>query len=373
MTYIASLVDSPQTIIDGARTVLTLKDLYKVLLLRDTTDVHLTKEFIEEFFTPAGLADFIENVKALHPHIRIEAEQDVLDFQSKEVESLKSITTAEELSYLLMSKPKETMQIIKMLCDSYKNAYSETLLANNKVASLQLAVSKRQAEIEELESKIKRLEDSRNHLSASLSTIVNRINFKYNKELDESKLFYLKSNRYTKILYIKERTRIHYLDTFIYYLQEILKTLYTVPARVLVIEPYYAYAQINLYPNLKPHWSLDYKDVYGKDIMMAGFQPNLMEDILQNPSNVEYLIIVDRGCYKTPHVVGNNVDTFYTMSDLSDNYDNIISDRIISYSPTTHNIPYIEGFDSLSLEEKMSKYSSMPIMKYIIEAIERRG
>ena len=373
MTYIASLVDSPQTIIDGARSVTSLKDLYKVLLLKDTTDIHLTREFVDEFFTPAGLTEFIENAKTVHPYIRIHTEQDVLDFKRKAVNKLKSINSAEELNYLLMSKPKEVMSTIKLLCDAYDNAYSETLLANNKVASLQLAVSKRQTEIDELTSKVKRLEASKNQLSASLTAIVNRINFSYNKDLDESKLFYLKSNKYTKILYIKERTRVHYLDTLVYYLQEILKTLYSVPTRVVVIEPYYAYDQIKLYPNLKPHWSLDYSDVYGKDIMMAGFQPNLMEDILQNPSNVEYLIIVDRGGYKTPHVAGNNVEIFYTMSDLSDNYDNVVRDRIISYDTSTHNIPYIEGFNSLSLEDKMSKYSSMPIMKSIIEVVERRS
>lgn len=60
------------------------------------------------------------------------------------------------------------------------------------------------------------------------------------------------------------------------------------------------------------------------------------------------------------------------MSDLKDNFDNIDPRRIISYSHNTLYIPYIEGFEGLSVEDRMVRYSSTKIIKHLIELLEHR-
>jgi hypothetical protein len=272
-----------------------------------------------------------------------------------------------------MKSPKEVLATIELLCDSYKNAYSETLIANNKVSSLQMLVNQLRTDCDNKTAQYNKLMSVKNDVQAKLETIIARINYSYDKELDASKAFLLRANRYTKILYIKERTRVHYVDTLLHYIIELLKTLYSVPVRFVVIEPYHAYDNLKLYSYVRPHWNLTYEDVFGSDIYMAGFQPSLMEDILRNPSSVEFLVVLDRGGFKIPHVYGVNVEIIFTMSDLKDNYDDIVHSRIISYSPQTLNVPHIARFEELSAEERISKYSSMPTVKALLELIERRS
>ena len=178
------------------------------------------------------------------------------------------------------------------------------------------------------------------------------------------------SNNYNHILYIKELSRVHYTDTLVYYLQEILKTLYGVPVRTVVIEPYYSYGREAMYPDLAPHWKLKYEDVYGGNIFMAGYQPKLMKDILQNANHVNYLIVLDRAGYRYPHIDCPNTTVVYTASDLTDVPPEIDIDKVISYSDRSMYIPYIEDFDKLSPEDKIQKYSSMDVTKELINYLE---
>jgi hypothetical protein len=347
--------------------------MYKALIHSDTTDIEISKEFSDKYFTPSGLDDFIKNAATINPHLRIKVNTPLKDYKLDAVNRLQKLTSAEELVYALMSEPEEAIGTIQMLCNAYKNAYSETLIANNKVSSLQMLVNQLHSDYDYKTSQYEKLMNLKNDVQARLETIVARINYSYDKEIDESKAFVLNANRYTKILYIKERTRVHYVDTVVHYVMELLKTLYSVPVRFVVVEPYHAYDNIKLYPYLKPHWDLTYEDVFKADIFMAGFQPSLMDDILHNPSGVEFLIILDRGGFRIPHVYGVNTEVVFTMSDLKDNYDDIILSRIISYSPQTLNIPHIPDFDDLSTEDKIGKYSSMPIVRALLELMERRS
>lgn len=215
--------------------------------------------------------------------------------------------------------------------------------------------------------------EEKNELEAKLHQLISRINYSYGKQVDEDKMLQIEGCRYDKVLYIKEITRVHYTDTFIYYLQEILKTLYGVPARVLVIEAYYAYDRLKLYPSLKPHWNLTYRDVYESDIYMAGFQPKLARDIMQNSSAYNYLIILDRGGAGYQHILNEKIETLYTVSDPKDFPKDVDPSRIITYRGDTHLIiDYIPDFDKLPSERKISEYSSMPAMQAVIELMERR-
>ena len=147
--------------------------------------------------------------------------------------------------------------------------------------------------------------------------------------------------------------------------------MYGEPIRRVVIGPYYAYKQAELYPDLIPHWRLTYQDVYDSNIYMAGLQAKLMDNILQNANHVHYLIILDRSACNAPFVGGKNIVRIYTVSDLKD-LQGVSNKRIISYSPDTLNIPFIEDFDNNTNEDKIKKYSTMPIMRTLIDYLERR-
>jgi hypothetical protein len=373
MIYEALLTYDNDVVIKGNRCILTPQELYQVLLYKDTTEIHISREFAEAFFTPSGLSDLVQNVSMVNPFCAVIIDADIRDFRMKAIKALSSYTSIEEIIYQLQAHPREMLDVIKMLCGNYTDTYSETLVANNKVAALHLQNSELIKKLEDLQEDYQRLLRDKTLTESKLGMLVGRINHSYEKDIDPSQFLSIEGkSRYTRILYIKERTRVSHIDTLIYYLKEILKTLYSVPAREVIIGPYYAYGGAKLYKGAQPSFDLSYAQLYKSDIYMPGFQPSVMADILKNPSNVEYLIVLDRCGFEAPHIIGEDVEYIYTMSDLADNFDDIDLRRIISYSRGTQFIPYIADFDKLSVEDKMVRYSSMRIMKFLIQLLERR-
>ena len=127
-----------------------------------------------------------------------------------------------------------------------------------------------------------------------------------------------------------------------------------------------------MYPDIKPHHELIERDVLKGDILMLGMQPNIMQDILRNASNISILIVLDRCGYSVPHIVGDNVEMIYTVSDLKDKPDYIPSGRVISYDDSTLFIKYIKDFDKMDTSTKIATYSSMNITKQLVELLERK-
>lgn len=373
MIYEALLHYDNDVVIKGNRCVTTPQELYQVLLFPDTKEIRISREFAEAFFTPSGLSDFVANVGTVNPGCTVTVDADTRDFNMRAIKALASYTSVEEVIFQLLAHPREMLDTIKLLCNNYTDTYTETLVANNKVAALQLQNSELIKKIEDKEADYQRLLEDKALVDSKLGMLVGRINYGYEKDIDPSQFLYIEGKSgYSRILYIKERSRVRYIDTLLYYLKEILLTLYGVPAREVVIGPYYAYGGIKLYPGFQPSFDLSYSQLYQSDIYMPGFQPSVMNDILKNPSNVEYLIVLDRGGFDIPHVVGEDVEYIYTMSDLADNYDEIDPLRIISYSHTTQYIPYIKDFMEKSVEDRMKLYSSTEIMKYLIGLLEHR-
>lgn len=373
MIYEARLTYDNDVVIKGNRCITTPAELYQIVLYKDTTEIYINREFADAFFTPSGLSDFIENAALVNPSCTVTADADVRDFNMKAIRALSSYQSVEEVVFQMQAHPREMMGLIKLLCANYTDTYSETLVANNKVSALQLQNSELLEKLENKTQEYTRLLENKSLVEARLGTLVGRINYSYEKDIDPTQFLQIEGeNHYTKILYVKERTRVRYVDTLLYYLKEILKTLYNVPARGVVIAPYYSYGGIKLYNGYEPSYDLSYTQLYQSDIYMPGFQPGIMRDILKNPSNVEYLIILDRCGFDVPHVLGDKVEYIYTMSDLEDNYDSTILQRIISYSHKTLYIQHIQDFNELSIEERVSRYSSMPILKFLVELLERR-
>ena len=371
MIYEACLDYDNAVIIRGNGIVTTPQELYSIVIHPDLSELIIHKEFAEAFFTPSGLSDLKANIERANPHCTVVIDAETTDFGSRAIHALSTYTSADEVIYQFQAHPKEIMGALNRLCENYSNTYTETLVANNKASSLQLQNSELRKKYEDLLEEYAHLIREKSLVDTRLSTLVGRINYSYSKDIDPSQFIQIEEkNRYTKILYIKERTRVRYMDTLLYYLQESLRILYGMPARVVVIGPYYSYSGLRLYRGLQPSYDLSYSQLYSSDIYMPGFQPSVMGDILKNPSNINYLIVLDRGGFDVPHIIGDSVEYVYTMSDTADNYDNIDPRRIISYSHDTLYIPYIKYYESLGLEERMKKYSSMEITQQLIELLE---
>ena len=375
MKYITTLEEDSDIILNGDRCITNLKDLYTALVLKDTEEIVMTREFVDKYFTLNGLQTFVENAQTINDHCNIIVDEVLPLFQSNMVEELNDLKDREELLHALQFRDKDVMDAIHMLCDYYLNSVQENVAANNKVATLHIMNSQLERKFKDRDEDYKNLMEVKNNYEMKLKSLVARINYNYKKDVESNKLVQITGHRYDKILYIKEITRIHYTDTLIYYLQESLKIMYGVPCRLVVIEPFYAYSHCKLYPNCKPAYDLTKQDVYQSDIVMAGFQPKLLEDIIHNPAHMNYLIILDRGGYAVPHVYGKNIELVYEVSSPDDlEALGIVcdSDHVITYNDNTLTIPYVENFQFMSIEEKMRIYSSMPIMKKLIELIETR-
>ena len=372
MRYVASKTFDSNVVIDGSHCVTSMKDLYSCIIEKDATELEIRKDFAEEFFTPASLAEFVKNARSVNPVLNITTDANTQNFMVEQVKKLSSIRDTAEFIYVLEKNPKDVFSLISELTNFYMSAYSETLEANNKVSTQHLKIATLQRQLSESKKSYDDLMSRYHEAEERLHILVSRINYQYGHNINMDTLLDATGNRYDKILYIKEVTRVHYMDTFIYYLQELMRTLYSVPCRLCVMEPFYAYDNVRLYQDLKPSWDLTAEDVYSSDIFMAGYQPTLMQDILKNSSNIRYLIVLDRAGGSQIHIHGDNVETFYCVSDDKDMAEFEDKSRIISYSTQTSNIPHVVGFDSKTNEEKMGAYSSMPLMQKVIDIMEER-
>lgn len=371
MIYVASLQLDKSNLLLGYKNILTIHDLFSAITKEDMTELQIKTDFAEKYFIDTGLNSFCESLKAMRPHIKIVLPNSDVFNTDNALQSLFALKSSQDYIEYLLANPTGFARALNVLKDNYLNQTAELLEVNSKMSSLYLQNANTELELTTARDNYRILSNDYNDLNTKLNTLVSRINFNYDKDVDADNMLQVTGSRFDKILYIKEITRIHYLDTFLYYLREQIKILYNVPVRFLVIEPAGAYRRIDMYPGCVSSINLSYSDVMSSDIFMAGFQERLMQDVLQNAANNNYLIILDRSGYHVPHVYGNGVEVIYTVSDLKDATD-IPKDRIISYSGETLNIPHITNFDTLTPEDKIQKYSSMSITKSILELIERR-
>ncbi len=374
MTYLASLTEEMADKVQGYYPIKTKEDLDIVVCNnRQNNTVIIRRDFATKYFTPSGLQQYIENVKAFNRNVDIKLdEKSLVMTMPRMISKLAEVNDPEEYSDLLCTYPKEFLDAMKFLLRDESMHQKELLNASGDVSRLQAIIDEYANDKADLAHKLDVEQENKFFVQTKLSTLVNRINFQYNADVDEKTMFVQNEHKYDKILYFKEITRVQYMDSFIYYLKEILKVLYSMPARLLVIEGYYASGKERLYPGLVPHHKLTEEDVLSNDVLMLGMQPKLMHDILQNPSNISILIVLDRAGFISPHIRGKNIEYFYTASDRSDIPDNVPNSRIISYKDDTLFIPMIEGYDKLDDGQRISKYSSLEIVKNIISMVEGR-
>ena len=370
MRYVALLEVDNDILLQGDGCCTSLQELYTVLVEPNTTDIEIRKEFADMYFTYSALCDFVEYSAAIFPNVRVTVEDTVYDTAASAVKELMTYQHPDEFIYALEKDPTRVLPTIQMLGKSYLAMHDEASVANNRLATMLVQIEELTKKLSYKEKDYAVLQANYNDIESKLHALVSRVNYRYEKTVDPNTMFVAKHNSYNHILYLKEISRVHYTDTLVYYVKEILKTLYNMPVRLIVIEPYYAYGRSSMYPSCKAHWDLTYQDVYSNDIFFAGYQPKIMKDVLQDPNHVNFLIVLDRGGYNYPHIDCPNTSVIYLASDLKDVPEDIPNDRVISYSDKTLYIPYIENFDELSPEEKIMKYSSMKVTKELIKYLE---
>lgn len=374
MMYLASLVEETKDKVDGYKFIHTKSELDKIVTENMASHkVVIRNDFAHEYFTPTGLAEYIDNVHKINFNIVIELDtNDEVLTRNKMIDKIAECRDITELIMLQGAHEKEFMDTLHYLINRNNSDFRQMLAYSNQVSRLQAIIEGMQAELSEKDYQIQLESDNKLSYQSKFHALISRINYQYNAGVDKNKLFNVDKNSYDKVLYIKEITRVQYTDTLVFYLKEILKTLYAMPTRVLVIEGYYAAGKIPQYPNLVPHHNLIERDVIKGDILMLGMQPNIMQDILKNSSNISILIILDRGGYQVPHVSGDNVEVMYTASDLADVPPNIPLGRVISYDKSTQFIKYIKDFNQMDTSARISEYSSMQIVKNIIGLLEKK-
>lgn len=374
MMYLASLVEETKDKVAGYKFIHTKSELDTIVVNNLVSNrVVIRQDFAHEYFTPTGLIEYVDNVRKINCNIVIEL--DIKDQVMTRNAMIDKISDCRDLSELIMlqgAHEKEFMDTLKFLVDKNNSNFRQMLEYSNQVARLQSTVEGLQDEIKEKEYALSL--ESANKLSyqSKFHALISRINYQFGAGVDKNKMFQVDKNSYDKILYIKEITRVQFIDTLVYYIKEIMKTLYGMPTRVLVIEGYYADGKISQYPNLIPHHNLIERDVIKGDILMLGMQPNIMQDVLKNSSNISILIVLDRGGLSVPHISGSNVEVLYTVSDLADAPKDVPLGRLISYDKNTQFIKYIKNFNEMDASARISEYSSMGIVKNIISLLEKK-
>lgn len=374
MMYLASLVEETKDKVKGYKFIHTKSELDVVVC--DNLASHrvlIRQDFAREFFTPNGLVQYVENVRKINLNIVIELDiTDEIVTQDSMIEKIKNCYNLEELIQLSVMYRTEFMSTLYDLIEHRESDYTAMLEFSNQVSRLQQIIEEMQTENQQLSYSLDTERNNKLAAQSKLHALISRINYQYNKGIDQNKLFKVDKNSYDKVLYIKEISRVQYVDTLVYYLKEILKTLYSMPTRIVVVESYYAMDKIRLYPDLKPHHELIERDVLKGDILMLGMQSNIMEDVLRNASHISILIVLDRGGYAVPHISGDNVEMIYTVSDLKDKPDYIPNGRVISYDESTLFIKYIKDFEQMDTSARIAAYSSMTITKQLVELLERK-
>lgn len=374
MDYVCSYKVDDKNIYSGKEYIMDMPTLYKVIVDKDVGEITIESDFAEDNFTPPyGVSQFIEDVNRINPTVRINVPESMVKSYEKDIELLKAFTDPEDVLFYAMKNKGKFMNILHMLCKQYSEKHVDSLISNNKLASMHLELIDTKTKLAESLNKSEELEGRLYEERHGLETLLARIRYAHEVDINREFLDCIAIDHcnYSKVLYVKEITRVHFVDTLIHYIQEICKTLYNVPARLVVIEPLDAYSIAYQYPQCAPHLSLTKKDVAYGDIFMAGFQQSIMRDVLLNTGRVPYLIILDRSKRREPVVKGDKVEMIYTVSDIEDLEEELEADRVISYDEQTQNIGYIEGFEDMSFRDKVKKYSSMKVVQYIMDLLEK--
>ncbi len=346
-----------------------VKPIFKFVIVGTEIEIETNEAHIlrQSWDNAAQTLDAVEKValQELHPSAQLKNNiLDLLRYNLQEPDFLIS---------MILRNPELVLPELRRIVNDEVGSVSKINRLSSSLDTVVLENSKLKSAIEKRDKDIERITRRYQELAAKHEALLAKINKQYELAYDEnnSNGFHISVCRYAKILYVKEITRIHFVDTLLYYLQCILNTLNDQPTRYCIIEKEYSYTSSRLYPHHLVHSSISYSELKTRDICMVGYQKDILGSILQNPSNAKYLILLDRSGHDFAAVFGDRVRTLYTLSDLTDNkYFHIPADITISYSDSTFYIPTIPGFDDMPDTDKLKAYSSLEITKALLNVIE---
>lgn len=373
MIYIATCKYDKDIVFDGQEVVLTLDEVMRVIVLPECESLEIKKDFAMKYFTPTYLSEFKYIVERFNPKISVKIDSDYNTIINEDIKLISEMSKPEELIDYLLSNREDRFKIIQDLCSKYTKISNETVIANSTLSSLYVSLNEKNQEVETYKNESRNMQLKLEHMKLVYNDLISKIKVMYNVPIDEAKLlgYNIDYNNYTKILYFKELSHVKYTSSMIYYLQEILETIYNVPARLLVIESPYAIKKTRNYRNCKSHLDLTKINVFRDNIAIAGFQSTIVDDVLKNPSGVPYLIVLDRTGWDSEFIKGKDVETVYLSSSFTDVEDtDLPRDRIISDSSDCLQIEEIEGFNLLPIDRKIGNYSSMKIIKELLVILE---
>jgi hypothetical protein len=148
--------------------------------------------------------------------------------------------------------------------------------------------------------------------------------------------------------------------------------LHKAKTRYVVIEPQGKLSALRAFPNLSPTISPTLGELNNDDLLLVGYQKDLMHAILNNAARVGWLLVLDRTGVDYVFLHGPQVETFYAMNDLKDNNSfKYPEERIISYARDGLHIPYVPDFEHLNAHARLKVYSDMRVMKEFLNVLSK--
>jgi len=396
---------------DGIFNVYTDMEMFNLYAYDETTTVFvITDDFIKCFFKENDLSETVTEILRIRPKLNIvilgenirfniagtytiKEKWDIPTHTSNLVSNLhnleKSVSTdknekiyrdfklnsfdSQNLIFYILSNPNESMNFVRELLKEYKKSNIDSWALSNKAAALSMENVNLNDKLSDAEKRYKALSKSYNKLKFRHDELIRKINFKYCVPYEEkgNEGFKPAVLNYDKILYIKEVSAVKYTQTMIYYLQNIMNTVSNKHTRCIVIEKPGAFSLEPLYKCFIPHYRLTHGDLKNSDILMVGYQKDIMLSVLQNTAQNGYLIVWDRTGNDSIYVKNTKVRVLYTMSDLNDNeYFKYPVKNILSYDKSVKHIRYIKDFEKMDAQEKLKAHSSQEIINELIKTLE---
>ena len=149
MIYLASLVEETRDKVDGYKFIHTKAELDEVVVDNLSSNrVVIRGDFAQEYFTPTGLVNYIENVHKINANIIIELDNvdDVLT-RDKFIDKLSACRNVDEIIMLLGGHSKEFMDTLRFLIDRVNSDYTKMLEYSNQVSRLQMVIENLKSEL----------------------------------------------------------------------------------------------------------------------------------------------------------------------------------------------------------------------------------
>jgi len=278
------------------------------------------------------------------------------------------------LAQYILKFPDESQDVLYRVFDYYNKGYKDKMAQESTINRLRIqndGLSK-QLQIEEERNKSMSFESER--VKYLYVDLINKLNDQYSLPIhDAGSLGYVVDDTtYRKILYVKQVSHLRYLPSLIYYLTTMNNSLHQEKTRYMIIEPQGKPSAQLIHPNLSLTNTPTIGELNNDDLLMVGYQKDIMHSVLNNVMNYGWLIVLDRTGTDYLFLRGKCVETLYTMNDPKDNFAfRYPSSRIVSYSRDGLHIPHVANFEEMDAHVRLKTYSDMSITKQLLDILGR--